>query len=35
MTYETIIYEVAEHILTITLNRPDSSTPSMPSCRRN
>jgi enoyl-CoA hydratase/carnithine racemase len=23
MTYETITYEVAEHILTITLNRPD------------
>ena len=23
MAYETITYEVAEHILTITLNRPD------------
>ncbi len=23
MAYETIKYEVAEHILTITLNRPD------------
>ncbi len=36
MAYETIKYEVAEQILTITLNRDlTSSMPSTAPCRRN
>jgi len=35
MVQETIKYEVAEQILTITLNRPDKSTPSTAPCSRN